>query len=372
MDWQNKRILIIKQSSLGDIVHTLPVVHALKRNNPGSTIGWIVQEAFAPLLECDPAVDMVYPIHIPSTSDPQANRFAYFQALTATVKTLNSLHRQLKQAPFDLLLDLHASFRSGLLGRTNPGGLRVGFRGAGELNTWFQDQLITVPESVQHALDKNLLFCSHLACTVLPEDFHMCCSAEDVEAVRVFLRQREKTPGTTIIYANPAARWQTKFWPAERWAELADRLSDRGTPVVFGGSGQDVPYISSITQLMKTRPLVAAGHFSLPQSVALIQRSSLYVGLDSGPMHIAALSGIPVVALFGPTHPARVGPYGVKHTIVRTADLDCLECRKRACDHLDCMKGISVPMVYDAAISLLEKKKSNLRTYEDQSDYNNL
>jgi len=347
-------------------------VHALKRSNPESTIGWVVQRAFAPLLECDPAVDTVYPIHIPSTSDPQAGRFAYFQALTATVKTLNSLRRQLKRAPFDLILDLHASFRSGLLGRTNPGGLRVGFRGAGELNTWFQDQLITVPESVQHALDKNLLFCDHLACRVAPEDFHMCCSTDDVDAVRVFLRRQKIPAGTEIIYANPAARWQTKFWSAGRWAELADRLAVRGTVMVFGGSGQDVHYIASISRLMKTRPLVAAGRFNLPQSVALIQRSSLYVGLDSGPMHMAALSGIPVVALFGPTHPARVGPYGVKHTIVRTVDLDCLECRKRACDHLSCMKGISVPMVYDAAISLLEKKKSNLGTYEDQPDYNNL
>jgi len=268
------------------------------------------------------------------------------------------LHRQLKHAPFDLILDLHASFRSGLLGRTNPGGLRLGFKGARELNTWFQDQLVTIPESVQHALDKNLLFCRYLACTVAPEDFHMRCSTGDIDFVQVFLRQQNIADGTTIFYANPAARWQTKFWPAHRWAELADRLFERGIGMIFGGSPLDVPYVGSITRLMKTPPRVAAGHFNLPQSVALIQRSSLYVGLDSGPMHMAALSGIPVVALFGPTHPSRVGPYGVAHKIVRMADLDCLECRKRACDDLRCMKGISVPMVYDAAISLLGKRRA--------------
>jgi len=353
MDCKKKRILIIKPSSLGDIVHTLPVAHALKRNNPNSTIGWVVQQDFAPLLERDPAVDTVYPIHIPSTSDPQAGRFVYLRAFTATVKMFKRLHRQLKDVPCDLVLDLHASFRSGLLGRTNPGGLRMGFRGAGELNSWFQNQLVTVPESVQHALDKNLLFCDHLACTVSPEDFHMCCSTDDVDAVRVFLRRQKIPAGAKIIYANPAARWRTKFWPARRWAELADCLSARGTVMVFGGSGQDVRYIASITRLMKTRPLVAAGRFSLPQSVALIQRSSLYVGLDSGPMHMAALSDIPVVALFGPTHPDRVGPYGVKHIIVRASDLDCLECRRRSCDHLSCMKGITAGMVYDAAVSLV-------------------
>ncbi|HEB70935.1 MAG TPA: glycosyltransferase family 9 protein [Desulfobulbus sp.] len=367
MDCENKRILIIKPSSLGDIVHTLPLVHALKRKYPDSTIGWIVQEAFAPLLERDPAVDMVYPVHIPSTSDPQAGRFAYFHAFTATVKMFKKLHGQLKHAPFDLILDLHASFRSGLLGRTNPGGLRLGFKGARELNSWFQDQLVTVPESVQHALDKNLLFCRHLACSVLPEDFHMCCSTDDIDTVQIFLRQEKVADGAAVIYANPAARWQTKFWPARRWAELADRLRGRGTPLVFGGSGQDVPYITSITRLMKTPGLVAAGRFNLPQTVALIQHSSLYVGLDSGPMHMAALSGVPAVALFGPTHPSRVGPYGVAHAVVRAADLDCLECRKRTCVHLRCMRGISVSMVYDAAISLLENTDSGTESDEKKS-----
>ena len=353
MNYPYKRILLVKPSSLGDIVHTLPVVHALKRNNPESSIGWIVQESFASLLERDPAVDTVYPIHIPSTSDPQAGRFAYLQAFTATMTTLKGLRGELRQAPYDLILDLHASFRSGLLGRTNPGGVRVGFRGARELNTWFQNQLLTVPDSLQHALEKNLLFCNHLACDVAAEDFHMCCNGEDTDAVQAFLRLHSMADEDGIIYANPAARWQTKFWPVRRWADLADRFYARGIQMVFGGSPQDVSYITSITQLMKTRALVAAGHLSLPQSVALIQRSSLYIGLDSGPMHMAALSGIPVVALFGPTHPARVGPYGVENRIVRAEALDCLECRKRSCRNLRCMDDISVDRVFDAGVGLL-------------------
>ena len=357
-----KRILVVKPSSLGDIVHTLPVVHALKRNNPQSSIGWIVQQSFAPLLERDPAVDTVYPICIPSTSDPQAGRFAYFQAFKATMATLRALRLQLRAAPYDLVLDLHASFRSGLLGRTNPGGVRVGFRDARELNTWFQTRLIAVPESVEHALEKNLLFCNHLACKAAAEDFHMCCSRDDTEAVQGFLRRHGVHDEDLILYANPAARWQTKFWPARCWADLADRFYARGTPMVFGGSTQDVAYIGSIARLMKTPALVAAGHLSLPQSIALVQRSVLYVGLDSGPMHMAALSGIPVVALFGPTHPARVRPYGVKHSIVRAETLDCLECRKRSCSHLRCMQEISVQMVYDAAISLLVQERQPSET----------
>ncbi len=351
---ESKRILIIKPSSLGDIVHTLPLVHALKRCFAGCSIGWIVQKSFSSLLERDRAVDTIYPVQIPSTSDPRAGHFAYLQALQATVTTLRQLRHQFRQSPYDLILDLHGSFRSGLLGRTNPGGQRFGFADARELNTLFQDQLVAVSEDVEHALEKNLLFCKQLNCSVSDEDFHLYCSREDVHDVELFLGQQGIDTHARIIYANPAARWQTKFWPKEQWAELADRFYRQGIVIIFCGSMEDREYIDSITRLMKTRTVVAAGRLSLPQSVALLKRSCLYIGLDSGPMHMAAMCTVPVVALFGPTHPARVGPYGVEHRIVRAEKLDCLECRKRSCDHLSCMKSISVDMVYDAASSLMD------------------
>ncbi len=107
-----KRVLIVKQSSLGDVVHTLPVVHALTRCHPDWTIGWVVNQPFAPLVQRDPAVARVYPIHIPSTSDPSAGRRAWFRACTATLRVLGRLRREFHAEPWDLVLDLHASFRS--------------------------------------------------------------------------------------------------------------------------------------------------------------------------------------------------------------------------------------------------------------------
>lgn len=356
----NKRILIIKPSSLGDIVHTLPVAHALKRCFPDCSIGWIVQDAFAPLLEADNSIDTVYPIRIPSTSDPQAGRWAWLQAFQATVGTLKTLRDQFKQEPYDLILDLHASFRSGLIGRTNPGGVRIGFSDAKELNTLFQHQLIEIPDEVEHAQEKNLLFCEHLGIKAADEDFYLCGTEEDRQEVRAFLQDHNIADTKQLIYANPAARWQSKFWPIEYWAGLADRLHEQGRAMIFGGGSHDVEYIASIGRLMETEPIISAGYLSLPQSAAMIRHSSLYIGLDSGPMHMAALARIPVVALFGPTHPDRVGPYSVggedcaEHRIVRADNLACLECRKRTCDHLSCMKGISIQMVYDAATLLLQ------------------
>ncbi|MCI5126641.1 MAG: glycosyltransferase family 9 protein [Candidatus Electrothrix sp. AR5] len=355
----NKRILIIKPSSLGDIIHTLPVAHAIKRCFPNCFIGWIAQQSFAPLLQEDDSIDAVYPIQIPSTSDPQAGRWALPKALKATISTLQQLHREFQQKPYDLILDLHASFRSGLLGRTNPGGRRVGFSRAKELNTFFQDHLIKLPAATEHAQDKNLLFCTYLGIKAADEDFHLSTSEEERQALQQFLHSYRLTDTSPLIYANPAARWQTKFWPIEHWATLTDKLQKQSLPVVFGGSPQVTEYITSIAQLMKTDPIIAAGRLTLPQSAALIQHASLYIGLDSGPMHIAALARTPVVALFGPTHPNKVGPYnlmsreGSEHRIVRAEELECLECRKRSCSHLSCMQKISPEMVYEAAISLL-------------------
>jgi len=301
----------------------------------------------------------VYPIHIPSTSDPLAGRWAYFKAFKAMITTLRELRYQFNNNSYDLILDLQGSFRSGLLGRTNPGGMRIGFKDAKELNSLFQQELVAVPDNVQHALQKNLFFCDHLNVKVADEDFNMDIRSDNTE-LQSFFQEHGIASDSKIIYANPATRWQTKLWPIEHWAKLADRFSAQGIVLIFGGSSHDKAYIKSITQLMDIQPIIAAGRFTLPQSVTLIQHSTIYVGVDSGPMHIAALSGIPVVAMFGPTHPSRVGPYGVEHYIARTEDLDCLECRKRTCSHLSCMKGITVEKVYDAAMSFINKKRKNL------------
>ncbi len=349
---ENARVLIIKPSSLGDIVHTLPVAHALKRCRPGITLGWVVQKPFLPLVAADPAVDRVYGIDIPSTSEPGAGQGVWWRAGRATVSALLRLRRQWRRDPHDLILDLHGSLRSGLIGRMNPGGTRIGFADARELNPLFQDERIVVPREVVHAQAKNLLFCDHLGCTATDEDFFLHCPGEDRRVAAEFLRGRDvDTAG--LVYGNPAARWRSKFWLAERWAELGDRLAERGLILVLGGSAGDQALAREIADRMRARPLIAAGRLDLLQSAALIQMSRCYVGVDTGPMHMAALSGIPVVALFGPTHPERVGPWRVRHRVVQADGMTCLRCRKRECPDPACMRGISVDMVLAAMDSVL-------------------
>ncbi len=346
----NQRILIIKQSSLGDIIHTLPLVHALKRCYPGVTIDWVVREGLDSIIRCDSAVDRVFPVNIPSTSEPGAARGVYCRAAKGMVSTLIQLRNTFSKQPYDLVLDLHASFRSGLLMLCNPGGVRVGFSDAKELNTLFLHRKIAVPATKIHAQEKNFLFASFLGCDVQKEDFFLETGEEDKRISIEFLQGEEKH----LIYCNPVGRWESKAWPVQRWALLADTLQRKdGVRVVLAGSGDDLPVLQEIEKQMKTVPLVSGGRLSLPQSAALIQMSALYIGVDSGPMHMASLAGIPVVALFGPTDPVLVGPYNESGKVLRNESLDCLVCRKRYCRELTCMETISVDEVYESALQLL-------------------
>ena len=353
MDLSGKRILIIKQSSLGDIVHTLPLVHALKRCYPTCRIGWVAEQGYASLIDQDAAVETVHPIHSPSTSEPNAGWLAYLRAFAATVQVLLSLRRTFRASPYDLVFDLHASFRSGLLSLTNPGGMRTGFADAKELNTLFQHHLIDNPAKKVHAVDKNLLFCIDMGCAPCAQDFYLTIAPEDQARVRRYLVDQGVGEKGRYVYVNPAARWQSKFWLSSRWAELCDRLWDAGILPVFGGSAGDTAYIAEITDQMTGRRAVAAGRMNLTESAALIKGALVYAGLDTGPMHMASLCGTPVVALFGPTHPERVGPYGVRNAVLQAQDVDCLCCRKRQCDHLRCMEGISVATVYEQVMAFI-------------------
>ncbi|MFP3983209.1 MAG: glycosyltransferase family 9 protein [Desulfurivibrionaceae bacterium] len=263
------------------------------------------------------------------------------------------MRKHFKKAPYDLVLDLHASFRSALIGRTNPNGYRVGFGDGREGNPLVQNHLIQVKEQQIHALDKNLLFCDYLECPARKADFYLPFNKEDKLAAGNFLERVDSASQKNVIYFNPAARWETKYWYPEKWALLGDRLTrEHNSLIVLAGSKADREYLFKISSLMKEKAAVTAGELSLPAIAALMDRIAAYVGLDSGPMHMAAMAGVPVAALFGPTNPELVRPYGVRHRIIRNHDIDCLGCRKRYCESLACMKGISVDQVYEEVLEL--------------------
>jgi len=356
MNLHDKRILIIKPSSLGDVVHTVPLVHAIKRVYPNSHIGWIVHRSFAGVLENDPDVDELIPISIPSTSDPHATWRTYIHSAMALLEAMRSCRKSFKQRPYHVSLDLQASFRSGLMGMTNPDALRVGFADARELNTLFQRDLVTCTEQEVHAVDKNMAFARYLGVKPLAQDYRLTVGTHAKERVMAFLATNGVIESDAIVYMNPCARWTTKLWNVHSWARVIQLLNEwGGLKIVLGGAPGDLPYLRKVRDLSGAAPVISAGRLTLAESAALIEHSSIYLGVDSGPMHIASFVGTPAVALFGPTDPARVGPYGDDHAVVCRDGLSCLGCRKRSCELPRCMDGIDPEEVARVCFRILER-----------------
>jgi ADP-heptose:LPS heptosyltransferase len=177
--------------------------------------------------------------------------------------------------------------------------------------------------------------------------------------VDAFLDSQMISRKRPLVYANPVAKWLTKMWPEDHWAALGDMLvTAAGVALIFGGAPGDAPLIRRIMSKMREPAYCAAGELTVIQSAALLKRSRMYVGVDSGPMHIAAFTGTPVTAIFGPTDPRKIGPYGTGHIVLRNETIDCLVCRKRACRELGCMTGVAPETVFEACVTMLERSST--------------
>jgi lipopolysaccharide heptosyltransferase II len=200
-----------------------------------------------------------------------------------------------------------------------------------------------------HALDRELILLRAIGVPTPEVIFELPISEKHRQRVNELLARAGLDRQRPLVAINPQATWPTKLWFEERFAELADRLQDRGCAVVFTGSPADRPALDRIIGGMKKGALNLAGQTSLLELAALYQAARVVVSTDTGPMHIAAAVGTRVVALFGATAPWRTGPWGGQHLVLRS-ELDCSPCLKKSCEgDLACMRGISVEMV-EAAV----------------------
>ena len=210
----------------------------------------------------------------------------------------------------------------------------------------------------QHAIDRYLEVAGHLDCEWDRWDGRIPVSETNGRSVDQMLSD-DGFDGGNLVAINPMARWETKLWEPELFATLADRiLQDVSCRIVFTGSKDDRPVIENIASNMKHRPLNFAGRTRLKELAALYDRCRLLITTDTGPMHMAAAMGCPVVALFGPTSPLRTGPYGSKHRVM-TSGAACSPCFKKTCHEWSCMRDITVERVHDAVKQVLSREESS-------------
>ncbi len=321
------KILIVKPSSLGDIVHSLPFLNALSKCFPEAKIHWVVAQGFEELLEGHP---MIHKLWIIKKDSWKNIRYAGH-----TIREVNLLFRELKQEKYDLVIDLQGLLRSGVITSATGSPVRIGFKEAREGSRIFYTHTVKGGKNI-HAVDRYLNIAGFLGCDVAEISFPF----PPLRSSSSFIPHPSSFGNFAVLV--PGARWKTKRWPAEEFARLASRLPMK---TVIVGSEGDSDIAEMIVSRSDGKAVSFAGKTELVDLIDMMRRAQFVVSNDSGPMHIAAALGIPVFAIFGPTDPARTGPYGPGHTIIRS-NAPCAPCFRRSCNDVKCMKGISADQVY--------------------------
>ncbi|MEK6777655.1 MAG: lipopolysaccharide heptosyltransferase I [bacterium] len=348
-----KKILIIKPSSRGDIMHALPVATAISRQVPGAVIDWVVRPEYAEILEAHPAIRRIFLF--------DRGKWSRLSRMLKTLPEMISLVRSLRRENYDEVLDLQGLFRSGLLSFLSGSSLRFGFENAREFSPVFYNRKVKVLKERIHALERYQLFLKEMGLKMLDPDYGLKPSDDAFSFVENLLSKAGIRPDRPLIILNPNARWETKKWIAERWQELAKRLvTELQAEVIFAGGEAEASECDSLARGAGGLVHNLAGKTTLMQLAALLKKSSLLVTCDSGPMHLSVAVGTRVVALFGPTDPVRTGPYGSENRVLHK-DMDCSPCLKRSCPERThaCMEAITVEEVFQEVKQMIVKLGSD-------------
>lgn len=331
------RILIVKLSAIGDVVQSLPTLEAIKRTFPHSEIDWAVEEAAADILEGHPLIERLL----------VSRRKAWTRMLKRPSTVLKGIAgfrgflRELRDRPYDIAVDLQGLLKSGVVIGLARAKRKIGYAGTREFSSCFLNERLPAYDIEKHALERYLDVARYLG-AVDPKPTCTLPIGRELAEMRSRLAGMN-SEGRKIMVINPMARWETKLWQEEKFAQLADRLiEERNALVVLTGSSDDRTVTGRMQGMMRHQAVNWAGETTLRELAALAGLSDLFITTDTGPMHLAAAAGTKVVALFGPTAPGRTGPYGPGHVVVR-AGVACSPCFRRECDQgLRCMKEITV------------------------------
>lgn len=349
------RILIIKSSSLGDIIHALPVLEYLHQAAPGATIDWVVDEAFVDLVSGNPLLNRVLTIAFRRwKKDPFARRTR--QELLSFIKTLRQEH-------YDLIFDLQGNLKSGLVCAFGRAPVKVGFSRAHQqerLNALFTNRKVGFLPLDRNAGQRYLRIVSDPFAlppeSVVPHSDIYTSPEDDIHAQQMI----GTATGRPLILFHNGTTWTTKLWHAEGWKQLADALLLRypqATILLSWGNVEEHALAEEIARHIGSRAVVL-DKMSLKQFVAVLKCVDLVVGGDTGPIHLAAAVGTPTVSFYRCTDGSLNGPLGKTHMIVQSP-LPCTKCLRKACDREEeCRRSIDVDAMLAAAESCLASGKA--------------
>ena len=335
------RVLIVRLSALGDIVHALPVLAALRRHWPEARVDWLVEEAYAPILAL--ADGLHRRVIVRAKDSAETTHSVTFGGPLGYARAVAFLRRQ----RYDVALDLQGLIKSAVWARLSGAGRVMGFHRDHvremQASALYTEEVVPPPDV--HVIHKNLALAAALGATTSTVDLplHPIAATSTLDAIaRAGGRRR-------YVVLNPGAAWPNKRWPADRFGELAASLASRhglGSIVTWGPSEYELA--ASVS-----RSSGGAAHLAPPTSIAdlavLLRDAALVIAGDTGPLHIAAAVGAPVVGLYGPTWPERNGPWDPADEVISRADLCVCHHKRRCLRGRPCIDDIALSDVLAAA-----------------------
>ncbi len=297
-----KNILIIKPSALGDIAHALPVLSALRRSFPQAHITWFIRPEFAPLIDHHP--------HLTNTIIFNRKLLGKAWYNPKAFKALIALIAELRRSKFDTVFDLQGLFRTACLGWLSGCKRRFGMAKAREFARIFYTHKISQTKDCIHVVDYYLKLIESAGASDTEAQFVLPVDSAAADSVNKLLKEYEIESANYVVFV-PGSAHDDKRWPIERFAKLADKItSEFGFAVIATGAKSEQPLIGKLQTLAQVKITNFAGLTNLRDLVELLRCSKLVVSNDTGPGHIAAALGTPLVIMFGWSNPARIIPYG--------------------------------------------------------------
>jgi len=335
------KILIIRLSAIGDVLRTLPAFHIIRKNFPEAYIAWVVEEASKDILEAHPGIDEVIIFPKKELASKIKSPKTFFQG----IKQFLIFMQEIRKKKFEIAIDFHGLFKSGIISFLSGAKDRVGFTKpfTKEMNFLFNNRRFSLDSERMNRVDRNISLTENLGLNIKqgPPDIYI--PDKDSEFIQKFLKQNRIEPERPLIAIHPGTSPSTPYkrWDAYRYAVVADKvIEDSAAQIIFTWANEEIEMVKEIIRLMKYQAITAPETENLCQLAEIFRCSDLYVGSDTGPMHLAAFVNTPVVAIFGPTDHVVNEPYRYTPHIVIRKEIKCAPCRKKNCTDRDCMKGV--------------------------------
>ncbi len=339
-------------SGLGDVVHALNALALLRRERPGAHIAWLVEDRFADLLRGHPHIDDL--ISVPRRQWGRMLRRPL--RLTSLVERMRQVAARLREGQYRVSIDFQSSLKSAWIVWSADAGIRIGF-GAGvnrEFNYLVQNARVRVQSGRLHRIERDIALLAPLG--IEPRYAEPLIPTDEGHARMAASTVTSLSGDGPLIVVHPGTSGFAEFkrWLPDRYARVADRLvrERKARILVTWGPGES-SLAESVVRPMQERGMVSPPTNALGELCELLRRADLFIGGDTGPMHIASALGVPVVALFGPKDPLQTGPY-CSRSVVVTGQATCRPCTRRRCPHVRCMTSITTDQVTEAALQVLD------------------